>query len=72
MGEYFPQHADRLTRQRRQAAATRPRTGDAALMAHAEDRLERLWSPDQIAGRMKVQPPKNLAGKRISHATIFR
>lgn len=72
MGQYFPEHADRLTRQRRQAAAPRPRTDDAALMAYVEDRLKRLWSPDQIAGRLKVQPPKHLAGKRISHATIYR
>lgn len=72
MGQYLPEHADRLRRQRRQAAATRPRTGDAALMAYVEDRLKRLWSPDQIVGRLKVRPPKRLRGKRISHATIYR
>jgi IS30 family transposase len=72
MGEYFPEHADRLTRRRRQAGASRPRTDDAALMAYVEDRLKRLWSPDQIAGRLKLKPPKNLAGKNISRATIYR
>ena len=72
MGEYFPEHPDRLTRRRRQAAATRLRIGDAALMAYAEDRPTQSWSPDQIAGRLEVTPPKVLAGKRISQATIYR
>ena len=72
VGQYIPEVADRLTRQRRRAAAPRPRTGDPALMAHVEARLQARWSPDEIAGRLKIAPPKALQGKSLSHATIYR
>ena len=53
VGQYFPELADYLRRQRRQAATSRPRTDDAALMAHVEAKLQTKWSPDEIAGRRK-------------------
>ncbi len=72
MGQYLPEHAQQLTRQRRQEAAHRRRTGDAALMAHVEAKLKVKWSPEEIAGRLRTKPPVNLKGKTISHATIYR
>jgi IS30 family transposase len=72
MGQYFPERAARLRRERRQAAASRPCTDDEALMAHVEAKLQVKWSPDEIAGQLKVSPPKDLQGRSISHATIYR
>ena len=39
-------------------------------MAHVAGRIEQRWSPEQIAGRLTVMAPKDLAGMSISHATI--
>lgn len=71
-GHYLDDHAQRKTAARRQAASHRPCTDDAALMAHVERRIEVRWSPEQIAGRLRTAPPADLAGKTISHATIYR
>ena len=71
-GHYLDDHAKRRTRERRRAAGARPRTDDAALMAHVERKIQARWSPQQIAGRLTVAPPTALAGKTISHATIYR
>jgi IS30 family transposase len=71
-GRYFPATAQALANARRRAQLRRPRTGDAALMAHVEAKLQDRWSPEQIAGRLAVSPPAALAGQTISHATIYR
>jgi IS30 family transposase len=71
-GQYLDDHAQRQANQRRRAACRRPCTGDAALMAHVEAKLQTKWSPDEIAGRLKAEPPKELEGRSISHATIYR
>jgi IS30 family transposase len=71
-GRYFPGSAQVFANARRAAQLRRPRTGDAALMAHVEAKLQERWSPEQIAGRLGVRPPRALAGKRISPATIYR
>jgi IS30 family transposase len=70
-GQYLPDLAQQRARRRRQERP-RPRTGDEALMAHVEQKLRACWSPEQIAGRLKAQPPKHLAGRSISHTTIYR
>jgi len=72
MGQYLYDLAERRTRQRRMAAANRPRTGDAALMTYVEAKIKSEWAPEQIAGRLRSDPPKKLQGKTISHATIYR
>ena len=72
IGQYLPEYADHLSRRRRQAASKRPCTDDAALMAHVERKIQARWSPEQIAGRLKTDPPTDLAGKAISHTTIYR
>ena len=71
-GQYLDDHAQRQANERRGAACRRPCTGDAALMAHVEAKLQTKWSPDEIAGRLKAEPPKELEGRSISHATIYR
>jgi len=72
LGQYLPDHAHRLAAWRRQKERSKPRTGDAALMAHVDEKLQVRWSPEQIAGRLEVAPPSHLAGAAISHATIYR
>lgn len=69
---YFPGSAQAFANVRKWNNICRRRTGDSALMAHVDDKLQARWSPEQIAGRLKVRPPKHLAGKTISHATIYR
>lgn len=69
---YLDDDAQRRSDERRRAACHRPITGDAALMAHVENKLKAQWSPDEIAGRLKAAPPKALCGRCISHATIYR
>ena len=70
-GQYLPDLAQQRASRRRQGRQRR-RTGDEALMTHVDRKLRAHWSPEQIAGRLKVQPPKHLAGGSISHATIYR
>ena len=72
MGQYLYDYAERRTRQRRLAAASRPRIDDAVLMAHVEAKIKSEWAPEQIAGRLKTKPPTHLKGKTISHSTIYR
>jgi len=69
---YLDSYAEAQAVRRRQAASRRPCTGDADLMAHVESKLRAKWSPQQIAGRLEVCPPKALEGRTISHATIYR
>ena len=64
--------AQRQADQRRVAAAARPATGNVELMAWVESKLQSRWSPEQIGGRLAVNPPKHLRGQTISHATIYR
>ena len=71
-GHYLDDVAGRKASQRRRQACHRPCTGNPALMAHVEAKLRARWSPEQIAGRLAVTAPTALAGKRISHATIYR
>jgi len=71
-GRYFPRSAQALANVRKRDKITRPRTGDADLMAHVETKIQARWSPEQIAGRLQTQPPGHLAGKTVSHATIYR
>jgi len=41
-------------------------------MAYVRERLTDRWSPEQIAGRLSVRPPKHLTGLSISPTTIYR
>ena len=71
-GHYLDDQAQRQADARRRASRRRPCTGDEALMAHVEAKLKAKWSPQQIAGRLGVAPPKALAGRSISPTTIYR
>lgn len=71
-GRYLPCSAEVFANARRRAHIRRRKTGHEALMSHVAERLTRRWSPEQIAGRLDLQPPAHLAGLAISHTTIYR
>src|SRR3954465_10693735 len=70
-GRYRPLRAERLA----ERLARRPKQTKLAprpqLLAAVEDGLERRWSPQQIAARLRVENPDD-PGMRISHETIYR
>lgn len=72
-GRYVAARAQRL-RDERRASANRSRgtkLGRGRLRGHVERRLERTWSPEQIAGRLPLEHPDD-ASLRVSHETIYR
>jgi IS30 family transposase len=71
-GRYEPGPAQTRAHSRRRAHLRRSKTDDRRLMAYVADRLIHRWSPEQIAGRLSVRAPKDLAGLSISHTTIYR
>ncbi len=71
-GRYEPGCAQTWANSRRRAHLRRPKTGDRRLMAYVGARLTHRWSPEQIAGRLSVRPPAELAGRCLSHTTIYR
>ena len=70
-GRYFSASAQAFTHARRRAHIRRPKTGDDKLMAFVADRLERCWSPQQIAGRLREVGSATLPNATISHTTIY-
>jgi IS30 family transposase len=71
-GHYDPGHAQTLAHVRRRAHLRRPKTGCRRLMTYVAQRLQRHWSPEQIAGRLSAHAPATLKGLTISHTTIYR
>lgn len=71
-GRYVPGVAQIKARLRWRAHLRRPKTGDERLMRHVADRLQRRWSPQQIAGRLREVGGGVLGGVAISHHTIYR
>lgn len=47
------------------------KTGQPALMQYVKDKLKELWSPEQIAGRLRREHP-DAPSRRVSHDTIYR
>ena len=71
-GRYEPGPAQTRANSRRRAHLRRTKTGQDRLMAYVGERLRHCWSPEQIAGRLSIRPPQDLAGVSISHTTIYR
>ena len=69
MTGYYPMTAQDLARARRQRLAKLSR--DAVLLAHVLDRLRAGWSPQQIAGRLRLEANGDAAA-RVCHETIYR
>jgi len=62
---YRPQQAHQRALERRQERARRPRI-HADLWAVVESKLREQWSPQQIAGRLKLE-----RGSSVSHESIY-
>ena len=71
-GQYLPDGADIRARARQRSKAHCRVTGDGRLMAHVAECLERRWSPQEIAGRLREVGREECSGKKISHQTIYR
>lgn len=72
-GRYVASRAQSMAEDRR-GRANRSRgtkLGGGRLGGHVERRLERTWSPEQIAGRLRLDYPDDLS-MRVSHETIYR
>lgn len=63
---YRPQQAQRLADERRLASRRPHKMDDPDVHRYVEDRLEKLWSPEQIAGRVERDFP------RAPHAWLSR
>ena len=67
---YRPQQAQRLADERR-LASRRPRKLDDPDMHHyVQERLQRRWSPEQIAGRVQRDFPR-APQRRLSRQTVY-
>jgi IS30 family transposase len=52
---------------RRKESRRRPRIPDESIRGYIREKLKLKWSPEQIAGRLRIDMP----GKRVSHETIY-
>jgi transposase, IS30 family len=67
---YRPKQAQRLADERRLASRRSHKMDDAQVHQYVEERLEKLWSPDQIAERVRDDFPRTPA-RWLSRQTIY-
>jgi IS30 family transposase len=67
---YLPQTAQGLAEQRRRACRRRRKLEDPQTAQYVQERLERRWSPDQIAGRSRRDFARQPA-RQVSRQTIY-
>ena len=67
---YRPKQAQRLADERRLASRRLHKMDDAQVHQYVEERLEKLWSPDQIAERVRDDFPRTPA-RWLSRQTIY-
>lgn len=63
--------AQKLADQRATKTNHRKLEVDSVLHDYVVARLKDGWSPEQIAGRLKTNPPRELAGVVVSHEAIY-
>jgi len=74
-GQLFPYSsglAQKATWRRAKYTNTKKLIKDWRLCLYVTNRLHELWSPEQIAGRLKSHPPEFLSGKSVGHEAIYR
>jgi IS30 family transposase len=70
-GLYVAVDAQKVSeRRRREARAKSRKLSRPENLAYVQERLRQCWSPDQIAGRSRVDFPEN-PGRTFSHQTIY-
>jgi IS30 family transposase len=67
---YRPKQAQRLANQRRLASRRPHKMAEPDVHEYVQDRLEKYWSPDQIAGRARRDFPRAPA-RWLSRQTIY-
>ena len=67
-GRYSAFEAERKYRQRRKRCVRKRLLDDPGRKAFVEEKLREYWSPEQIAGRLKVTGSK----LQVSYSTIYR
>ncbi len=68
---YLPDHAHRLAEQTRRRKLGCRWIDHPPLLAYVKQKLQLKWSPEQIAGRLKLDYPDDPA-MRVSHSSIYR
>lgn len=72
-GRYRADEADRMARKRvRERPCGTKLDRDPELANWVEARLREDWSPERVSGRLRTKPPPYLAGKSISHESIYQ
>ena len=67
---YRPQQAQRLADERRRACRRPAKLEDPQVQDDVEQKLTQLWSPDQIAGRLRARFPRQ-PRRWLSRQTIY-
>lgn len=68
-GLYLPLEADRKAKKRKSKAHQRTRIPDEFTRKYIEEKIiQDLWTPEQIAGRLKLEYPEHY----VSHETIYQ
>jgi IS30 family transposase len=67
---YRPKQAQRLADERRVASRRPRKMDDPDVHQYVQDRLEKCWSPEQIAGRVQCDSPRAPA-RWLSRQTIY-
>lgn len=71
-GRYLALYAQSLAKKRTHMTNKKKMDTDSKLSFYVRKKLEKDWSPEQIAGRLKEHPPDSLNGKTISHESIYQ
>lgn len=66
-GRYQAYWAQQRSQRRRRQSRHRERIADIAVRGYVREKLQEGWSPEQIAGRIRLDMP----GKQVSHETIY-
>jgi IS30 family transposase len=69
-GEYRPERAQQLADKRRRKCRRPRKLDDEETRAYVRERLEKCWSPDQIAGRSRRDFPRQRS-RWLSRQTIY-
>lgn len=67
---YFPARAQAAAQRRRRASKAAWKLAGGPLAAYVQQKLQQYWSPEQIAGRLRVDFP-DAPAMRISHQGIY-
>lgn len=71
-GKYIASYAEEKAEKRTRRTNKKRLDKDFLLSLRVREKLKEGWSPEQIAGRLKTCPPKELSGVTIGHEAIYR